>query len=68
MDDELIDVFELSMHGSTVTDQLKSNLLSMIECEIENMESEELEELEITIVRKKMLQSEYESLPEFDGF
>lgn len=55
----MISVFVLDMHGSKVYDTLKSNLLGMIECEIENLDRGEFEELDINITRIQMTQAEY---------
>jgi hypothetical protein len=65
---EIIEVFELKMHGSKIIDHLQSNVLGMIEAELENLENGEFDVLKIEIRRKKMTQQEYENTPEFDGF
>jgi hypothetical protein len=65
---EMITVFELEMHDSKIIDTLKSNLLGMIEVELENLENDEFDVLKIKIRRKKMTQTEYENTPEFEGY
>jgi hypothetical protein len=65
---EMITVFELEMHDSKIIDTQKSNLLGMIEVELENLENDEFDVLKIKIRRKKMTQTEYENTPEFEGY
>jgi hypothetical protein len=63
-----IKVFELDMHDSKIIDTLKSNILGMIETELEELENGAYDVLHIEIRRKGMSQDEYENMPEFEGY
>lgn len=65
---DMVTVFELEMHDSKIIDTLKSNILGMIEVELENLENDEFDVIKIKIRRKKMTQTEYENTPEFEGY
>ena len=65
-DMDKIKVYNLKLHGSTLTDQIIDNHLGSLRYEIECMEVGETLELEIEYI--EMTQEEYEKLPEFDGF
>jgi len=66
--EEMITVFECKMHGSIITDESMSNILGMIETELENLENDEFEVINIRIKRKTMTVFEYKNLPEFEGY
>lgn len=67
-DNEWIEVYELKMFDSKIIDTIESNILGMVEVELENLKNDEFDVLKIQIRRKKMKLTEYENLPEFEGY
>ena len=61
-----INVFMLKIHNSTIVINNLTDVLETIKCELENMSKED--KLKFDVELCEMVQKEYESMPEFDGF
>jgi hypothetical protein len=66
MINEKIKVYKLTINdGGTLYDHSAQNIIDVIQSEIEQMESDGMQ---IELSFEKMTVSEYNALPEFDGF
>lgn len=59
-------VFKLELNGSWLIDEDLDNILETLKSELEELELNELIDAQISLI--EMSESEYNNLPEFDGF
>lgn len=59
-------VFKLELNGSWLFDENYDNILETLKSEIEELEFNEPIDVRISLI--EMSESEYNNLPEFDGF
>ncbi|GEJ45999.1 hypothetical protein [Chryseobacterium sp. ON_d1] len=59
-------VFKLELNGSWFIDEDYDNILETLKSELEELELNEIIDVRISLI--EMSESEYNNLPEFDGF